>query len=130
MTILVVLSKTIVIVMGVAVCALSVWGIQAPARLMQFVARVLGRESGIAVAVAARLVLGVALLLAASESRAPLAFQTLGWVAIVAAVGLEVMGRRRMRQLVARFDRLSPGFVRLWLLFGLAFGGFMVYGAA
>lgn len=129
MSVLVVLCKGIVILIGAVVFALSAWGIGNPEKLIRFVARVMDRDSGIWAAIAVRLILGIALLIAASESRFPLAFQVLGWVAVVAALGLEIIGRKRMRQLVARFDRLSPLFVRVWLVFGLAFGGFLVLGA-
>jgi hypothetical protein len=34
-----------------------------------------------------------------------------------------------MRRVVGWFDRFPPLFVRLWLLLGLGFAGFLVYGA-
>ena len=59
----------------------------------------------------------------------PIAFQVLGSIAIVAAVALAVAGRERIRRFIVWWsERFSTSIVRLWLLFGLAFGAFLVYG--
>jgi hypothetical protein len=95
---------------------------------MQFVRRLIERDAGIHAAILVRVVLGLALLGAASDSRFPLTFRVLGWIAIIAAIGIVVIGKARLRGFVSRFYRLQPGFVRAWLLIGLVFGGFLVYG--
>ena len=123
-------SQIIVLVLGASICAFSVWGLYAPDKLVKWVARVANHATGIYVAVAVRLVLGVALIIIAPDSRFPLVFQALGWLAIAAAVALAAMGRQGIRRLVAWFERLSPAISRVWLLFGLAFGGFLVFGVA
>jgi hypothetical protein len=82
---------------------------------------------GIHVAVVARLILGAALVIAAPGSRFPLIFEILGWFAIFAAVVIVLMGRERLRRFVALFERMSPLLIRIWLLFGAAFGAFLVY---
>jgi hypothetical protein len=38
--------------------------------------------------------------------------------------------QQRMRRFVAWFDRLSPVFIRLRIVMGIAFGGFLVYGVS
>jgi hypothetical protein len=57
-----------------------------------------------------------------------LVFEILGWFAIVAAVVILFAGRDRLRRFVAWFEQSSPAMIRVWLLFGIAFGAFLVYG--
>ena len=121
-------SELVIVVLGISVCVLSAWGIYTPARLVKLVSGVMDQRSGIYIAVIVRLLLGLALIIVAPDSRFPAAFQLLGLVAIFAAVVVAFMGRNRVRKLVGWFERFSPAIVRLWLLFGMAFGGFLIYG--
>ncbi len=121
-------SELIVVVLGISVCVLAAWGIYTPARLVKLVSGVMDQGSGIYIAVIVRLLLGVALIIVAPDSRFPAAFQVLGLVAIFAAAVVAFMGRNRVRRLVGWFERFSPAVVRLWLLFGMAFGGVLIYG--
>jgi len=96
---------------------------------MTFVTSAMDKSWGIYVAVIVRLILGSALIIVAPASLFPIVFQVLGVIAIVAAIVLLLMGRERMRRFIAWFSaRFSAPIVRLWLLFGAAFGGFIVYG--
>lgn len=95
---------------------------------MQIVRGTVEKDWGIHFAVIVRLLLGAALIIAASGSRFPQLFEILGWIAVVAAVAIVFMGRKRLRKFVGWFDRLSPAMIRTWLLFGIAFGAFLVYG--
>lgn len=121
-------SELIIIALGISVCVLSAWGIYTPARLVKLVSGVMDHGSGIYFAVIVRLLLGLALIIVAPDSRFPLTFEVLGWIAIIAAVGLALMGRNRVRRFIGWFERFSLAIVRLWLLFGIAFGGFLIYG--
>lgn len=123
-------SELIIVFVGILVCAFSGWGIFAPQRLVQMVSVVMAKDWGIHAAVAVRLLLGLALIIAAPVSRFPLIFQILGWIAIVAAVVLALMGRDRLRKFVSWFERISPLLTRVWLVFGFAFGGFLIYGVS
>ena len=127
MTILV--SRIIVLVIGATVIVLSAWGLLAPAKLVTMVTSAMDKQWGIYVAVVVRLLLGTALIIAAPVSLFPVAFQVLGAIAIVAAGALAVMGRERLRRFIAWWtEKMSAPMIRLWLLFGMAFGGFLVYG--
>jgi hypothetical protein len=123
-------SQIIVLVFGITIVVLAAWGVYAPARLINLVTRAMDQNWGIYVGVLTRLLLGVALIIAAPGSLFPLLFQVLGWVAIVAAVALALMGRTMIRRLVAWFEQFSAAIVRLWLLFGIAFGGLLIYGVS
>ncbi len=122
------ISQILVLAFGVIVCLLSAWGIVVPDKMMKFVYGAVEKDWGIHLAVILRLILGAALVIVAPESRFPLVFEILGWIAIVAAVGLVFMGRARMRNLVAWFQRMPQPLIRIWLLFGVAFGALLLYG--
>jgi len=121
-------SQIIVLALGAIVCVLSAWGLSAPDKILQLVNGVLQKNWGIYVAVLARLILGAALIIAAPETRFPLIFEILGWIAVVAAVVILFMRRERLRKFVAWFERFSPAMIRVWLIFGIAFGAFLIYG--
>ena len=95
---------------------------------MKLVTGAVDKEWGIHLAVVIRLIFGAALVIAAPDSRFPLIFEVLGWLAIFAALVIVFMGRARLRRFMALFERMSPVFIRIWLLFGAAFGAFLVYG--
>ena len=116
------------VAVGIVVGVLSVWGLSAPERLRQLVGAVMQRDWGMYFAVGAKLVLGLALILAASQSRFPPIFAALGGFTLAAAVALPFVGRDRIVRHLARFGWLRPAVIRLWLLFGIAFGGFLIYG--
>lgn len=96
---------------------------------MTFVTTAVDQPWGFYIAVIVRLVMGAALIIAASASPFPVAFQVIGSLAIVAAVALALMGRERVRRFIVWWsERFSASIIRLWLLFGMAFGAFLVYG--
>lgn len=90
--------------------------------------RALDRKSGIYVAVGSRLLLGGALILSASGSKFPLIFNIIGVLALVGAIVVAFIGRARLAAIIDWFARFPPAAIRAWLLFGFAFGVFMLYG--
>ena len=122
-------SQIIVLVIGVTIILLAGWGVFAPEKLMAFVTSAMDKYWGIYIAVIARLLLGSALIVVAPTSHFPIVFQAVGVIAILAAITLVLMGRERIQRFVVWWsERFSARIVRLWLLFGMAFGGFLVYG--
>ncbi len=121
-------SQSIVFLIGLLVCVLSVWGCFVPDKLTKLVMRVVDQDWGIYFAVVIRLVMGAALIVAAPVGRFPVVFELLGWIAIAAAVAIIFIGRERIAALIAWFVRRSAWLIRLWLLFGMIFGGFLIYG--
>ena len=124
-----IVSQIAVLLIGVTIVVLAGWGVFAPEKLMTLVTSAMDRHWGIYVAVTVRLVLGSALIIVAPVSLFPMVFHVLGVIAIVAAIALLLMGRERIRRFIAWWsERSSAPIVRMWLLFGIAFGGFLVYG--
>lgn len=120
MNILMVLLSLLIFVMGLALVARP----KESARLLieQAENRLLH-----VLAVVIRLVLGVALLLVAEQSRFPNTLEILGWIALVAGVILAVLPPARFARLIRwAFDLLS-GYMRLVGLAALAFAAFLIY---
>ena len=123
------LSQIVVLLIGFSLCMFAAWGIWAPQRILQLVKGILDQDWGIYLAVIVRLVLGVALILSAPDSRFPSAFLILGWIAIAAGVAAAFLGRVRLRSFVDWWVRkFTPIGIRLWVLIAMAFGGFLIYG--
>ena len=123
-------AEALIAVFGVLLVLVSAVGILAPGMLLRTVDRVMDRRAGMVVAVAVRVVLGVALLLAASASRWPRVFQVLGWLTLAAAVVIPLLGRDRVSSVVDWMRGVHPILVQVWLVFGVLFGGMLAVGAA
>lgn len=120
-------AEIIGLTIGALILALSVWGIVVPNKLLALVRGIMGQQGGIQGAVLVRLILGLALLIAAPASRYPSLLTYLGWLALIAAAGLGLMGRARLLRFVGWFDNMSVTAVRLWLVVGIVFGAFLIH---
>lgn len=78
-------------------------------------------------AVVSRLILGVALVAYAAESKHPLVLEALGWISLTAAIVLGVMGRSRFKVLVTWVLGFTSPLARMGGLLGILFGGFLIY---
>ena len=121
-------SQVAILVLGFTIFVLSAWGMHSPGSLVGMVTRVMNQSYGMYVAVIVRLILGAALIVVAPVSRFPMIFHVLGWIAIIAAVGLILIGPEKLRRLITWFGQFSSSMIRLWLLFGMAFAGLLIYG--
>lgn len=119
----------LLVIFGVIVAALSAVGVLAPARLIAFVKGVWRHRSGMYLAVGVRVVIGILLIAAAPYARFPLAFEILGWIAIVAAGAVLIAGKERIDHLLKWGTSQSPNLLRAWCVGGIAFGVFLVLGS-
>ena len=78
-------------------------------------------------AVAVRLVLGVLLIVQSHVSKFPLAIEILGWLTIVAAIGLAVIGRHNFRRLMSWALSLTRPYARVGGFVAATFGAFLIY---
>lgn len=114
---------------GAIISLVCMTGVMLPAQLLHAIRAAWQYPAAMYVAVMVRLTIGVLLVLAAPICRFPPAFEILGWLAIVAALLVPVVGRVRIGLLLDWWSRRSRTGIRLWSLAGLAFGCFLVYGA-
>ena len=77
--------------------------------------------------VVVRIILGVALIMCATESKYPTAILILGWITIVAAFVLGIMGRNNFRRLMSWALSFSHSFLRIGGFLAILFGGFLIH---
>ncbi|MCA9229137.1 MAG: hypothetical protein KDA57_00685 [Planctomycetales bacterium] len=81
-------------------------------------------------AVLTRLALGGALLMAADESKFPIALQVIGGISILAAIVFALMSRVRFKRLLRWALGFAPSFTRIAGVVATLLGGFLVYAVA
>ena len=78
-------------------------------------------------AVVVRIILGILLVSQSEISRYPVIIETLGWLSIIAAIALALIGRNNFKRLMSwAFSLLKP-FGRIGGILASAFGAFIVY---
>jgi len=98
---------------GIFFAVVGVTGIISPPRLFAFIARWQSQE-GIYYAAGLRLLLGIALILAAPASRAPAYLQVFAVVAVLAGLATPFFGLRRLELLLDWWRERPPALLRLW----------------
>jgi len=83
-----------------------------------------------ALAVVVRLLLGMVLIIYASDSRYPIVLDILGWVSLIVAVVLVVIGRSNFKNLMKWVLNIRVMNGGLGGLLGILFGGFLIYAAS
>ena len=78
-------------------------------------------------AIVIRLAMGALLWWLADELRHPHVMRILAVIAVVAAVGVLVMGRNRLDKLIGWWLGKPDGVLRVSALFAAAFGGYFVF---
>ena len=114
-------------IFGLIIIALSAWGYFVPKTLAKIVLDFIDRPWGIYLAVGVRLALGALFLMAADETRFPGTFRILGYLMLIAAALIPLIGKQRITRLMRWFHAKPPALMRIWLIFGVAFGAFIVY---
>ncbi len=78
-------------------------------------------------AIGVRLIIGILLIQYADQSKCSTTIEIIGWLSIVAAVTLSIIGRRRFINLMSWAFSLFKPYGRIGGLFAMAFGGFLIY---
>jgi hypothetical protein len=111
---------------GLFVVALGIAGVASPRRLLAVVTRAQS-QMGLYSIACVRLLLGMALLLAASASRAPSYLQAIGGLSIISGLVTPFFGVTRFEAILAWWRRRASWVVRLWSLFVALFGASLVW---
>jgi hypothetical protein len=116
----------IVSLAGLAVAAIGLLGVAAPAMLIVLLARwrVLTR---LPVTLGLRVGFGILFLVAASHCRLPDLVRVVGVLELAGASVLLVAGPERLQSFVTWWLRRSPAFARYWCAGALAFGLLLAY---
>jgi hypothetical protein len=78
-------------------------------------------------AVAVRLVIGVLLIYQSNVSKFPFVIEIIGWLSIIAAIFLALMGNRNFKRLMSWALSFLKPFGRVGGVFAAAFGAFLIY---
>ena len=78
-------------------------------------------------AVVIRIIIGVALIMCATESKYPTAILIIGWISIVAASVLGIMGRTNFMRLMSWALSIAPSLGRIGGFLAIFFGGFLIH---
>ena len=116
-------------ILSLLIAAVGVLGIVAPERLVAF-GRAIQTPAGLYAAGAFRVVLGIALFLAAPDSRAPDVIRVFGVIIIVGGVATPLVGLERSRKILDWWTQKGSWFIRLWSLVALGFGLWLAYAVA
>jgi len=78
-------------------------------------------------AVVVRLILGALLITQSNISKFPLLIEVIGWLSIIAALFLAVMGRQNFKRLMSWALSFLKPYGRVGGVFAGAFGAFLIY---
>ena len=101
-------------------------GIVSPSRLFALIRRI-QTPTGLYFAAGFRILLGVALVIAAPTSRAPEAIRLFGGIAVVAGLSTPFFGLRRYRSLLEWWSTRGPLVLRAWSTLALVLGSLLAY---
>ena len=117
----------IVMLFGAATIAAGIIIVINPESVFGFMRRKLNSLGLHIFAVVVRIIIGVALIICAAESKYPTAIIILGWISIVAASVLGIMGRANFKRLMLWALSVVPSFGRIGGLLAILFGSFLLY---
>jgi hypothetical protein len=118
--------KPAALLIGFIILVLGLVGLLLPGRLALLGAPLVTTK-GLYVAAALRVAIGIVLLRAAPDSRAPIALRVLGWLAVIAGLVTPFVGVERAGGIVEWWMAGDSPLVRLWAAVAVAFGGFILY---
>ena len=118
---------TLIIIFGALILLAGVVIVINPEIIFGYLQSNLDRLATHILAVVVRLIIGALLISQSSLSKYPLAIEILGWLSIVAALSLAVMGRHNFHRLLSWALTFLKPFGRVGGVFAAAFGGFLIY---
>ena len=120
MTVLIIIFGALTLLAGIVI-------VINPEVIFGFLRNNLNRLAVHILAVTVRLVIGVLLLYQSNISRFPLVIEVIGWLSIVAAIIMAMMGRRNFNRLMSWALSLSQPLGRVGGVLAVAFGAFLIY---
>ncbi len=116
----------IVALLGALIVLLGLVGLVQPARFRSVFATMDG-QTRFVLAIVIRLAVGALLWWLADELRHPHVMRVLAVIAVVAAVGVVIIGRERLDKLIDWWLSKSDGLLRVSALFAAVFGAYLTW---
>ena len=120
MTLLIIIFGALTLLAGIVI-------VINPEVIFGFLRRNLDKLELHVLAVVVRLVLGVLLIYQSNVSKFPFVIEIIGWLSIVAAIVLAVMGRRYFNRLMSWALSFVKTSGRVGGVLAMAFGAFLIY---
>ncbi|MCP4370929.1 MAG: hypothetical protein GY797_22870 [Deltaproteobacteria bacterium] len=120
MTVMIIIFGALTLVAGIVI-------VINPEVIFGFLQKNLDKPAVHILAVAVRLVIGVLLIFQSNISKFPYVIELIGWLSIVAAITIAVMGRRNFKRLMSWALSLSKPFGRVGGILAVAFGAFLIF---
>jgi len=118
---------TLIIIFGALIFLAGVVIIVSPEVIFGYLRSNFDRLSVHILAIVVRLIIGALLVNQSSLSKYPLVIEILGWLSVVAAFSLVVMGRQNFRRLMTWALTFIKPFGRVGGVLAASFGGFLIY---
>jgi len=118
--------KLAIVIFGALICLAGLMILVTPQKFKSVMNNWTGQPRFL-FAVIVRIVFGAILLAEAANLKYPLAMQIIGGISIVAAIAILLIGKDRLDRFIAYWMRLSDKVLRIWSVFALAFGAFLIY---
>ncbi|MDJ0700690.1 MAG: hypothetical protein QNJ07_12610 [Woeseiaceae bacterium] len=120
--------KLVIAILGVLIAVLGAVAIVRPGIFRDLFGRLSAQVTWV-LAVVLRLAIGTILLMVAGDTRLPQVMNVIGWIAIVAAVVVLLLGPERLEAFVEWWLGLTDGWLRTSAGFACAFGVFLAWAA-
>ncbi len=117
----------IIMIFGTAIIVAGILIVINPETVFSLIRRKTESLSLHILAVVVRIILGVALMMYATESKYPTTISILGWISIVGASVLGIMGRTNFMRLMSWALSFSTSFGRTGGFLAILFGGFLIH---
>lgn len=117
----------VIILLGSLITVMGLLMAVRPSHVLAYLQDHADRKELHASAIVVRLVLGIALVSYAEKSKFPVTLHVIGWILIVAAIILLLIGRERMKRLIHWATTFARPFASLAGIAAILLGGFLVY---
>jgi hypothetical protein len=118
--------RTIIALFGILICLAGLLILIVPDRFRTVMNNWTGQPRFL-FAIIVRIVFGAILLSEATNLKFPLAMKIIGAISVLAAVVLLLIGQQRMDRFIEWFMKVADNVMRVWSVFALAFGVFLIY---
>lgn len=119
--------EQIIIIFGVLIIAAGIGLLFKPDFIFEFLKRESTNTRLHIIAIAIRIIFGILFIYYAELSGYPIVIEAIGWIAIIAAIALILIGRKNFQHLIDWAVTFLKPYHTLGGFFAIAFGIFLVY---
>ena len=122
------LAAQIIMVFGAIIGLLCLYGLIFPKQLIGWVSDFWKNKASFILAIVIRRAVGGLLIVAASATKYESIFTVLGYLMILAAVMIAILGKTKISLMIVWVKTWPLLWVRAWLVFGLIFSALLITG--